>query len=393
MRLMHLTVCAAALAACSDASPIAPRPNLKPRDEVPEPKLVQEKLDARTAKELLEALVAGRFGRVTLPADSFSKSADAVHPDMACMPGGWNGANCWLLYTPYQNSDPSWENPGFLLAADDTSWLTPAAIQNPIVPYPGIGSYNSDPDHALDPGTQRLIQVFRVVADTTNRIMLMSTADARQWTTPVVAFAVRSHDAVSPALVIERDRLAKVWYVKSGSAGCNALATTVELRTAQPGAGESFESVRWSDPTTTDLSIPGYVPWHLDVQELPSGGYIALIAAFPRGFTCSQSDLWLATSDDGLAWHTQALPIFWRGMTIAKRRNISTWYRGTMQYDAKTDVLDLWPSALAGPAWTIYHTRVKLAQITDLMATATPSDLRSIRASSSLVPPSLIPMP
>ena len=393
MRLVYLTLCAAALVGCSDTSPIAPpRTKLLPRDEVPEPKVVQEKFDPRSVKELLEAAVASRFGRVTLPPDAFSKSADAVHPDMACMPGGWNGANCWLLYTPYQNSDPSWENPGFLLAGDDTSWLTPSAIQNPIVPYPGVGSYNSDPDQALDPGTQRLIQVFRVVADTMNRIMLMSTADARQWTRPVVAFAVHSHDAVSPSLVIEPDRAAKIWYVKAG-AGCTALSTTVELRTAQPGPAGTFESVQWSDPTTTDLSIRGYVIWHLDVQEVASGGYIALIAAYPRGSICSQSDLWLARSQDGLAWQTLPLPIFWRGMTIAKRRDISTWYRGTLQYDPNTDILDVWPSALAGPAWTIYHTKVRLGQITELMASALPSDMRSIRASSALVPGASIPMP
>jgi hypothetical protein len=394
MRLKSLAVCVVALAACSDTSSITPpRTPLTPRDGTPEPGQPSGKFDSRTIKEWVEGLVAQQFGRVTLPPDGFSRSADAVHPDIACQTRAWNGANCWLMYTPYQNSDPSWENPGFLLAANDTSWLTPSAIQNPIVPYPGIGSYNSDPDHAFDPATQRLVQVFRVVADTTNRIMLMSTADARQWTTPVVAFSVHSHDAVSPSLIIERSRTAKVWYVKAGVDGCNSLATTVELRTAQAGVGEGFESASWSAPTATDLSIPDYVIWHLDVAEIPSGGYVALVAAFPRGFTCSQSDLWLARSDDGLTWRTLALPIFWRGMTIAKKRSISTWYRGTLRYEPKTDLLDIWPSALAGPAWTIYHTKVRLGEIVDLMASATPADLRSIKSSSAAVPPPTITMP
>jgi hypothetical protein len=386
-------MCAVALVGCSETSPIAPRSNLTPRDEAPYPKQLEGKFDERSVKDWIETLVGEHFGRVTLPPDAFSRSADAVHPDMACMPGGWNGSTCWLMYTPYQNSDPSWENPAFLLAASDTSWLTPSAIQNPIIPFPGVGAYNSDPDQAFDPGNQRLIQMFRVVADSMNRIMLMSTADARQWTTPVVAFAVRSHDAVSPTLVIEPDRSAKVWYVKSGTLGCTALSTTVEVRTAHPGAMETFESAVWSAPTTTDLSIPGYVMWHLDVDELPTGGYIALIAAFPVGSICSQSDLWLATSDDGLAWHTLALPIMWRGMAIAKKRSISTWYRGTLRYDPKTDLLDIWPSALAGPAWTIYHATVRLGQIRDLMASATLADLKSIKSSSNRVPSASIPMP
>jgi hypothetical protein len=253
--------------------------------------------------------------------------------------------------------------------------------------------YNSDPDHAFDPETERLIQVFRVVSDTANRIMLMSATSDLQWSAPVVAFAVRRHDAVSPSLIIERDRAAKIWYVRSGAAGCNATSTTVELRTAQPNPGETFESVRWSAPTVTDLSIPGYVAWHLDVAEIPSEGYLALIAAFPQGSSCAQSDLWLATSEDGVTWQTMMLPIFWRGMALAKDRDILTWYRGTLRYDPATDLLDVWPSGLAGPSWTIYHTSARLSEITDVMALATTSDLRAIRAASALVPQPSIRMP
>jgi hypothetical protein len=394
MRLMYLTTCAAALVACSDSGPTAPaRSRLAPAVGIPEPGATPEKFDPRSVKDFVEEAVGRQFARVTLPPDAFSQSADAVHPDIACPSGGWNGGGCWLMYTPYKNSDPAWENPGFLLAANDTTWITPSAIRNPIIPYPGIGSYNSDPDHAFDPVTQRLVQVFRVVVDTTNKIMLMSTDNARQWTTPVVAFSVHSHDAVSPSLIIEQDRTAKVWYLKSGIAGCNALSTTLELRTAQPVLAEGFETAHWSRPVTTDLQIPGYVPWHIDVAELPFGGYVALIAAFPRGNSCAQSDLWLATSDDGLAWHTLALPILWRGMSIAKKRAISTWYRGTLRYDPATDVLDLWPSALAGSAWTIYHASVRLGEMRDLMAKAPASDVRSVASWSKRVPKPTIPMP
>ncbi len=336
--------------------------------------------------------MTARFARVTLPPDAFSQSADAVHPDMVCPPGGWMGGACWLMYTPYKNSDPSWENPGFLQAANDTTWVTPTSIRNPIVAYPGPGSYNSDPDHAFDPATRRLIQVYRLVTDTSNKIMLMSTGNGRQWTTPVLAFSAHSHDIVSPTLVIDNDRSAKVWSVRSGVAGCNAQSTTLELRTAHPDT-ESFESTTWSAPTAVDFSIPGYVPWHIDVAELPFGGYVALIAAFQRGNTCGQSDLWLARSSDGLSWQTLALPIFWRGMGTAKTRAISTWYRGTLRYDPQTDVLDIWPSALAGTAWTIYHTAVRLSDLNAMMSGAKSSDLRTVIAMSRRVAPPTIPMP
>jgi hypothetical protein len=396
MRFVCLALCAAALAACSDSK--GPTGLGSPSSRAPqagqnEPGAQPENLNPQSLSDRIEAMMTGNFARVTLPPDAFSQSADAVHPDMVCPNGGWNGGRCWLLYTPYKNSDPSWENPGFLLAANDTVWVTPSSVRNPIIAYPGVGAYNSDPDHAFDPLTNRLIQVFRVVADTMNNIMLMSTANARQWTTPVLAFAVHAHDAVSPTMVIENNRFTRMWYIRSGVAGCNALSTTVEMRTTQPDSATAFESAKWSDPTTANLTIPGYVPWHIDIAELPFGGYVALIAAFPRGYSCGQSDLWLARSDDGATWRTLSMPIFWRGMTTAKQRAISTWYRGTLRYDPSTDVLDLWPSALAGPAWTIYHTSVKLGDITNLMAGAKPSDLKAVVTASKSVPRSTIPMP
>src|SRR6185437_12216276 len=142
--------------------------------------------------------------RVAIPPDSFSHSPDAVHPDIACPPSGWNGRRCWFIYTPYKNSDPSYENPAMLMASDDTILDTPPDVVNPVIHYPGFGSYNSDPDHAFDPETHRLIQMYRVVTDSFNKIMLMSTGDARHWTTPVVAFQAPNHDAISPSLVIAR---------------------------------------------------------------------------------------------------------------------------------------------------------------------------------------------
>lgn len=396
MRLAYLTTCAAALVACSDSkSPTGPDSStrLAPARRAPEPAAPSATFDPRSLTERIETLVTARLGQVVLPPDAFSASADAVHPDIACPDGGWNGGACWFMYTPYKNSDPAWENPGFLLASSDTTWVTPPQLINPIVQYPGAGSYNSDPDHAFDPSTGRLVQMYRVVADTMNRIMVMSTGNAHQWTPPLVAFAERAHDAVSPALIIEKDRTGKVWYVRSGRAGCTSQTTVVALRTARPDPGQPFETAQWSDPTPVDLTIPGYNPWHLDVAELPHGGYIALIAAYQKGFSCGQSDLWLARSDDGLSWRTMPLPIFWRGMAAARRREISTWYRGTLRYDAASDVLDLWPSALAGPSWSIYHSAFKLSDLTALMSGARASDRRSAIAASRRVPGARIPMP
>ena len=392
MRFAFLTLCAAALVACWDAkAPTDPLPRRSapslPSDRQPGPG--PSRVDVRPGA-LLEAMVTRRFSKVTLPPDAFSLSPDAVHPDIAC-PNEWNGSRCWLLYTPYKNSDPSYENPAFLVAGDDTTWMTPPEVRNPIVTFPGSGQYNSDPDHAFDPLSGRLVQVYRVVTSTANNIMIMSTATARQWSQPVLAFSEPNHNAVSPSLIIEPDRTGKMWYVRSGVAGCQSRASTVQLRTAQLTLSDYFENAKWSEPTAVNMSIPGYVVWHIDIDELPRGGYLAFIAAFPVGTSCANSDLWLATSANGVTWRNFAIPLLWRGMTVATDRSISTWYRGTIRYDAEADTLHLWPSALSGRNWSVYHVALPLRETLQLLAMAQPSDMRSLKK----VPPkpALIPMP
>ena len=393
MRFAFLTMGVAALVACSDTkAPTEPSPRKsapsQPGDRRPTP--LPTVFDGRPIGVQLEDLVSRRFAKVTLPPDGFSLSPDAVHPDIAC-PSQWNGSRCWLLYTPYKNSDPSYENPAFLVAGDDSTWMTPPEVRNPIVAFPGSGKYNSDPDHAYDPVSGRLVQVYRVVTPTSNDIMVMSTGAGMQWSQPVVAFSEPKHDAVSPSLIIKPNRTARMWYVRSGADGCQARTSTVRLRTAQLSLLDYFENAKWSEPITVNMSIPGYVIWHLDVEDLPRGGYLAFIAAFPIGTSCSNSDMWLATSADGLTWRTFAIPLLWRGMAIATTRSISTWYRGTIRYDVQSDTLHLWPSALAGRYWNVYHVAVPFAETLRLLDEAQPSDMRALKK----VPPraTQIPMP
>ncbi|MEO7085585.1 MAG: hypothetical protein ABI085_14865 [Gemmatimonadaceae bacterium] len=380
MRFVYRAMCAVALAGCADVkTPVETKsPTLSPADPSGRtPPNPRQPIDSRTIGDRIEGLYNGHLSKVSIPADGFSKFGDAVHPDIACPPGNWNNAPCWVMYTPYKNSDPSNENPAFLMVSSDTEWTTPPAVANPLIAYPGITGYNSDPDHAFDPATRRMVQVYRVVADSFNKIMVMSTADARHWTTPVVAFTEHNHNAVSPALVIEPDRQAKLWYVRAGADGCNATSTSVEMRTALPEGNSGFEAAKWSAGTPVNLSIPGYVVWHLDVIELPAGrGYLAMIAAYQKFSNCANSDVWLATSRDGVNWQSYAVPIFWRTMRAAKTLGLSTWYRGTMRYDAATDSLDLWPSGMSKLSWGVFHATARLSDLLDLLNAAQPSDYR-----------------
>jgi hypothetical protein len=379
MRFVYRVGCAVALVACADSqNPTVPARPLRPAPTPLTPSSTTPQFDPRPIPDRLEELVGQRLIKVRIPPDAYSLASDAVHPDIACPPNNWSGARCWLMYTPYRNSDAGYENPALLTASNDTTWDTPADLRNPIVPYPGADKYNSDPDHAFDPATGRMVQIFRVVADGFNKIMIMSTANAKTWTPPRVAFMERNHDAVSPSLILERDRRAKLWYVRTGAEGCASAASSVQLRVATPDSDSRYERSDWSPAQPVNLAIPGFVVWHLDVASLPNDrGYVALVVAYAKGLSCGTSELWLATSADGIEWRSYPMPVLWRTMRLAKRRNISTWYRGTVRYDAATDSLDLWPSALAGSTWTVYHTAVRLSELLGLLEVAQPADFRN----------------
>jgi hypothetical protein len=374
-----------ALVGCSDHSPTptapATPPTRLPRGGGYVDSIISlaGKADPKPLADRVADLVSARLAKVALPPDNYSLSSDAVHPDVACGDQEWNGARCWLMYTPYKNGNAGYENPALLMVANDTTWTTPAAITNPIVPWPGVGAYNSDPDHAFEPGTHRLTEIYRVVAEGYNKIMIMSTTNARTWTPARIAFKEANHDAISPSLIIEDDHTANVWYVRAGVEGCDASKSTVVMRTAMPDSGERIDQATWSAAKTVNLSILGSVIWHLDVESLPGGrGYVALVVAYPRGSGCASSDLWLATSSDGINWRTFAMPLMWRGMAAARKRSISTWYRGTLQYDERTDSLHVWPSGLSGPNWTIFHTAFKLSDMLGLLSAAQPGDLKAL---------------
>ncbi len=390
------------LAACGEpsvptATPRAPRaavgdlaaPDSLPSDHGPMlPTDTATPPDAHPVLTRLEALMFASLSNIAVPADAYSHEADAVHPDVACAPRPWNGARCWVAYTPYYGGNSMWENPSFLTERSDTSWALPSGVANPVIPWPGGLRYNSDPDQLFDPATGRLVTYYREVDQTYNNIFAISTADARHWTEPRLVFREVNHNAVSPTVALDAGRTARMWYVQSGS-GCTSPQTHVAMRTAHPGAMQPLEEASWSDPITVRLAQPGFVVWHMDVIAMPEwGSYLALLASHAVGNDCASDDLWLAMSTDGVRWQVFPVPVLWRAMPSAQRLGIRTWYRGTLRYDAATDSLHLWPSALTlSNQWTIYHTAVKFTDLVRVLLAATPAD----QPHSALVAPSRVP--
>src|SRR5690242_4688013 len=93
-------------------------------------------------------------------------------------------------------------------------------------------------------------------------------------------------------------RAAGDWWmfaVNSGSAGCGAASTTVEVR-------RSADGLVWGPPKRVALEQPDLWPWHIDVQWIPSRqAFWALYNAKTAG-ACTTPAVYLAESADGITW-------------------------------------------------------------------------------------------
>jgi len=351
----------ALLLACSSAEP-----SLTP----PAPPQVNN-FEARLAAAIVDPIQ-----RLVIP--TYDSTGENVHPDILLFPEPWHGWRCWMLFTPYRESNSRLENPSVVASDDCLSWQEPQGVRNPFIEPPRAG-YNSDPDHAFDPGLGEVVTLHRVAGDFTNQILISSTTDGRLRTRPRLAFEEPNHRAVSPALVISGDRTGRIWYVDAGS-GCSSSWSRVKLRTARPGPRQSFRDASWSLPEDVDLYQPGYVVWHLDVLELPGNqGWLALYAAYPStgpGVRCSNDDEFLAWSADGKKWRTFNAPILWRGMP---RLGLASLYRGSLAYDAERDLLRVWFSGLdTDLSWWSYYVSFEYTALRRALEGAAPGALGSL---------------
>src|SRR6185312_7486829 len=138
---------------------------------------------------------------VLLSVPTYENTGQAVHPDVLLFPQGWNGAHYWMAMTPYPGGSSYFENPSILVSEDGLALSVPAGVSNPIVPQPGVTSYNSDPDLVYDATQQELVMSYRLVQRGWNRIEIKTTRDGVHWSEPREAFAEPNHSAVSQSIV------------------------------------------------------------------------------------------------------------------------------------------------------------------------------------------------
>jgi hypothetical protein len=270
---------------------------------------------------------------------TYEGSGQVVHPDVVSTPRGWGTRRRHLAITPYPYGRADRENPSVFEGDDGEGWEIPSGATNPVA-LPAVGSYLSDPDQLWVPETRELWMYYRQVTTTDNVIFLTRSGDGVRWSPAIEVTRAPNHLIVSPSVVRRGPRDWLMWSVNSGSVGCRAARTTVELRRSEDG-------VAWSAPVTVPLVQPGYWVWHIDVEWVPSRKEFWALYNVKSATDCNTPAVYLATSPDGVTWTTYAGPVLARGATPAFADIV---YRSSFEYAPVSDVITFWYS---GARWDV----------------------------------------
>jgi hypothetical protein len=288
----------------------------------------------------------------TIPVATYDNTGQSTHPDFMRVNASWAAGACYLVYTPYFGSNGWVENPSLATSADCEHFTPAAGVKAPLVDKPDNG-YNSDPELMYDAKAGCLGVIFRQVI-AKNIVNITSTCDGTTFSAARALFSAPNHSAVSPTVSMGPDGLNRIWYVDAGQVGCTNQTNVVKMRSATSDTA-GLGTIQFGAEVPTDLVQPGMVIWHIKVRYVAAlKQYIAMYAAF--GFTtgigdCTNDDLYIATSADGLHWTTFATPVL---NHLDKRFKFTSLYRASFLYDASTDQLRTIVSGLEQSNWGQY---------------------------------------
>jgi hypothetical protein len=313
------------------------------------------------ANEIDEAELPGAAGiaPMLIPAKTYEGSGELVHPDAAYFPRGWQGHRYWLSATPYPGGDARYENPSIFSASSAREMIVPTGASNPLA-LPETKAYLSDPDLVADPETNELRIYYRQTLAFVDQVYLTTSWNGVQWSKGQLVMTDSRYALISPAIVREGPGAWRMWTVNASVAGCvsNLPEITLQQRLSTDG-------LTWGAPQPVELNIPNRVPWHWDVQYVSAKReYWALIAAYPRGSSCSQAEVYFARSADGTTWKVSPAPLLSAG-GFAPIKDLV--YRSTFHYHEGSDAVSVWFSGarLEGPVfhYAVASARYPLAEL------------------------------
>ncbi|MFO7607812.1 MAG: DUF2341 domain-containing protein, partial [Candidatus Krumholzibacteriia bacterium] len=269
---------------------------------------------------------------------TYDGSGQVVHPDVVHVPGGWNGYEYWMGMTPYPNSNDDWENPSLLVSNDNLTWAVPPGVTNPLAPEPN--GHNDDVDMLLVAG-QMILYWVETNNDGLSYITRMDSFDGVDWGEPVVVLTIPNY-VMSPAIVHDGQQFT-MWYAQS-PVGCTSSYQDILRRTSADG-------IAWGPAEPVSLEQPGRIPWHFDVQDT-GNGLVMLFISYPVGSGCTNTQLYHATSADGLIWTVSPEALLQPRVGSWDSANI---YRASFTSDG--DWLRIWYSARSTSGqWRVGYT-------------------------------------
>jgi hypothetical protein len=247
---------------------------------------------------------------------------NVAHPSMVYVPGGWNGYQYWMAFTPYP-ADPR-ENPCILASNDLIDWVIPTGLTNPVVPISEATAdgyqYNSDPELILLSNNQ-LCLTWRMSNDTTGAegIYIKTSSDGVTWsaTQQVISSSGSGLNTdnliLSPARVIESNGSHTMWSI-------NYSTHNIERRTSADG-------IAWSAPSNCAFSIAPYLGtgftisalWHIEVRKGQNYYHILVCENGPYR-------LYYMISSDGINWTGDQIAYI---PSSGQQRDIGGYYRST----------------------------------------------------------------
>ncbi len=238
---------------------------------------------------------AGMNAPAPLVTPTYDGSGQVVHPDVVHVPGGWNGYEYWMGMTPYPNGNDNYENPSVLVSNDNVTWQVPPGVTNPLEPEPN--GHNDDVDLLLVDGTM-VMYYNETNTDGNTYAKRLTSTNGVDWTEAETVFIVPNY-VMSPTIVYDGSQYI-MWYVRS-PIGCSSPYQDLSMRTSADG-------IVWGPEQPAVFHHPGRVLWHQDVQ-IVDGEYVMLFISHPDGTDCNASQLYYATSADGLDWVANPTPL------------------------------------------------------------------------------------
>ena len=270
---------------------------------------------------------------------TYEASGQATEPSVVSFDRPWHGFRYWMAFSPYPQGDESKENPSIGASDDGVDWHVPAGLINPLEFPMATDHHFADASIFYDRTSDQLwVYYLRETHGRGTQVHRMISRDGIRWEKrDGVLFKVATGELESPSVAIAEDKY-YMWTVNTSAEGCLAQNSRVEYRSSKDG-------VKWSASRHTDMLLPGYIIWHLNISYIEAmGEYWAALTAYRELSDCEHTLLFYAKSKDAIKWDVFPTPILSPGVGWDDREI----YRSSLLFEQASNRLRIWYSAASG---------------------------------------------